>query len=103
MACVSLLPDRLQAHVKPWCNQVLFWFAAEWQEFRSYVYAAESNPDSSKYKKTRDRPDLYTDKWDGSEYKGSAFNVLNIILVVSVLVPLLGIGFALWSYGTVWG
>ena len=65
--------------------------------------AGETNPDAARYKKRKDRPDLYTNKWDGSEYKGSPFNVLNVILAVSVLVPLLGIGFALWSYGTLWG
>lgn len=36
-------------------------------------------------------------------YAGSQFNILNVILVVSVLTPLLGIAFALWSYGTLWG
>ncbi len=109
----------------------------------------------------RDREDLYTDNWNGSEWKGalpdgtnrprpephaatapqnlgterqlsgmrvvqaggtsrehqicrmtlacvvryagSQFNILNVILVVSVLTPLLGIAFALWSYGTLWG
>jgi len=58
--------------------------------------------DASKRQK-RDREDLYTDAWDGSEWKGSQFNVLNVILVVSVLVPLLGLAFAYWSFGKLWG
>lgn len=28
---------------------------------------------------------------------------LQVILVVSVLVPLLGLGFAYWSFGKLWG
>lgn len=53
--------------------------------------------------KGQDRKDLYTDNWDGSEYKGSPFNILNIILVVSVLTPLAGIIFAYFTYGKLWG
>lgn len=51
----------------------------------------------------RDREDLYTEKWAGSEYKGSGFNVLTVILIVSVLTPLFGIIFAYFSYGKLWG
>ena len=39
----------------------------------------------------------------GDEWKGSQFNVLNVILAVSVLVPLLGLGFAYFSFGKLWG
>jgi hypothetical protein len=53
--------------------------------------------------KGRERKDLYTEKWDGAEYKGSQINVLTIILIVSVLTPLIGVLFALRSYGTFWG
>lgn len=51
----------------------------------------------------KDRKDLYTDNWDGSEYKGSPVNILSIILVVSVLTPLAGIIFAYFTYGKLWG
>ncbi len=51
----------------------------------------------------RERKDLYTDNWDGSEYKGSSFNVLTVLAVVSVLTPLLGLAFAYWSFGVYWG
>jgi hypothetical protein len=53
--------------------------------------------------KGRERKDLYSDRWQGDRYTGSAFNILNVILVVSVLVPLLGIAFALSTYGDLWG
>lgn len=74
------------------------------------MYAAEQSgiqikrgQQQSQEQQRKDRPDLYSDRWQGDVYTGSRFNVLNVILVVSVLVPLLGIGFALWSYGKVWG
>lgn len=40
---------------------------------------------------------------DGDKWKGSPFNILNVILAVSVLVPLFGLGFAYWSFGKLWG
>ena len=55
----------------------------------------------------RDREDLYTaasgGAWEGSEYVGSANNVLTWIIVASVAAPLAGLAFAYWSYGTLWG
>ena len=51
----------------------------------------------------KERKDLYTDNWDGSEYKGSGFNILTLLIALSVLVPAAGLAFAYWSYGTLWG
>lgn len=51
----------------------------------------------------REREDLYTDNWDGDVYKGSPVNVLSVILAVSILAPLVGLIFALQTYGTLWG
>lgn len=51
----------------------------------------------------KERKDLYTDNWDGSEYKGSSFNVLTVIALVSVLTPLLGLLFAYTTFGILWG
>lgn len=51
----------------------------------------------------RERKDLYTDNWDGSEYKGSSVNVLTVIGAISILAPLIGLIFALQTYGTLWG
>jgi hypothetical protein len=51
----------------------------------------------------KERKDLYTDNWDGSEYKGSKFNILTLLAALFVLVPVLGLGFAYWSYGVLWG
>lgn len=51
----------------------------------------------------REREDLYTDNWDGDVYKGSPVNVLSVILGVSIIAPLIGLIFALQTYGTLWG
>lgn len=51
----------------------------------------------------RDREDLYTDNWDGDVYKGNKVNVLSVLVAISVLAPLVGIIFALQTYGTLWG
>uniref|UniRef100_A0A7R9T639 Uncharacterized protein n=1 Tax=Ostreococcus sp. 'lucimarinus' TaxID=242159 RepID=A0A7R9T639_9CHLO len=51
----------------------------------------------------KDRKDLYTDNWDGSEYKGSSFNILSLVAALFVLVPLGLLIFAYTSYGTLWG
>jgi predicted Na+-dependent transporter len=40
---------------------------------------------------------------DGSEYKGSPFNILSLLAALFILTPLLGLVFAYWSYGTLWG
>lgn len=34
---------------------------------------------------------------------GSGFNMLNLIIVAFVLTPVLGLAFAYWSYGVLWG
>ena len=34
---------------------------------------------------------------------GSGFNVLNLVIAAFVLTPVLGLAFAYWSYGTLWG
>lgn len=51
----------------------------------------------------REREDLYTDNWDGDVYKGNPVNVLSVILAVSIIAPLVGLVFALQTYGTLWG
>lgn len=51
----------------------------------------------------KERKDLYTDNWAGSEYRGSGLNVLTVLLVVSVAVPALGLLFAFKTYGVLWG
>lgn len=55
------------------------------------------------FKSGRDRDDLYTDAWDGSEWKGSNVNILTVLIAISVAVPVAGIAFAFWSYGRYWG
>ena len=51
----------------------------------------------------KERKDLYTDNWDGDVYKGNPVNVLSVILAISILAPLVGLVFALQTYGTLWG
>ena len=51
----------------------------------------------------RDREDLYTDAWAGSEWRGSGNNVLTWILVASVAAPVAGLVFAYCTYGKLWG
>ena len=65
--------------------------------------AAERKAANWKANNGRDRKDLYTDAWDGSEFKGSKVNILTVILAISVLVPLGLVIFAVQSYGTLWG
>lgn len=50
-----------------------------------------------------ERKDLYTDNWAGSEYRGSGVNILTVLIAITVLTPLLGIGFAFATYGKLWG
>ncbi|KAG1655832.1 hypothetical protein FOA52_013288 [Chlamydomonas sp. UWO 241] len=65
---------------------------------REYRRAANSAANNGK-----ERKDLYTDNWDGSEYKGGDNNILTWVIALFFLVPVLGLGFAYWSYGTLWG
>jgi len=51
----------------------------------------------------RDREDLYTDNWDGDQYKGSGWNELTVGLAIAVAVPVIGLGFAAATYGSLWG
>ena len=81
----------------------------------------------------KERKDLYSDNWDGDVYKGasrvarpfahlppphdtlcrkrahssmpagSGFNILTLVVTAFVLTPVLGLAFAYWSYGTLWG
>lgn len=43
------------------------------------------------------------DNWDGSEYKGSPFNILTLLGALFVLVPVAGLVVAYFTYGTLWG
>ena len=76
---------RLNTHTRPTTTP----------EYRRAANAAANNG--------RERQDLYTDAWDGAEYKGSRWNILTLLAALSVLVPVAGLGFAYWSYGVYWG
>lgn len=47
--------------------------------------------------------DLYTNNWDGSEYKGSGNNILTWLAVLFVATPVAGLVFAKLTYGVYWG
>ena len=49
-----------------------------------------------------DRPDLYSDNWNGDEYVGSGFNELTVIVGLAVGVPAIGLAIALLGRGTLW-
>ncbi|GAX83795.1 hypothetical protein CEUSTIGMA_g11220.t1 [Chlamydomonas eustigma] len=81
-------------------------------------YEATKNPSSKRtvkeeieYRRTanfaanngKERKDLYTDNWDGSEWKGGRFNILTFVASLFVLVPLAGLAFAYFTYGDLWG
>ncbi|MEW5314540.1 MAG: hypothetical protein WDW38_006029 [Sanguina aurantia] len=51
----------------------------------------------------QERKDLYTDNWDGGEYKGSSINILTVLIALSIGVPIAGIIFAFKTYGILWG
>jgi hypothetical protein len=40
---------------------------------------------------------------DGSEYKGSSFNILTLLGLLFILTPVAGLAFAYFTYGTLWG
>lgn len=54
-------------------------------------------------RKREDRPSLFTDNWGGDEWKGGNVNILTVIIFVSVAVPAVGLIFAYFTYGTLWG
>eukprot|EP00884_Botryococcus_braunii_P020014 jgi/Botrbrau1/6697/Bobra.0202s0034.1 len=53
--------------------------------------------------KGKERKDLYTDNWEGSEYKGSSINILTVLIALFILVPVAGLAFAFATFGTLWG
>lgn len=65
-----------------------------------FVHAAAEQLEK---RKREDRPALFTDNWGGDVWQGGRINVLSVILLVSVLVPLGGLIFAYFTFGTLWG
>lgn len=51
----------------------------------------------------RERDDLYSDNWDGDEYKGSNFNELTVGLGIAIATPVIGLLIAAATYGKLWG
>ena len=74
--------------------------AAGWTTRDEIAFRKEAN---LKANNGVDRKDLYTDNWDGSEYKGSALNVGTVLAFIAVAAPLVGLWFAYTSYGILWG
>jgi hypothetical protein len=44
-----------------------------------------------------------SDNWDGSEYKGSRWNILTLLAALFFLVPVGGLVFAWQTFGVLWG
>ena len=51
----------------------------------------------------KERKDLVSENWDGADYRGSNINILTVIVGLFVLVPLIGLVFAYFTWGTLWG
>lgn len=49
-----------------------------------------------------ERPDLYSDSWDGDQYTGSGWNELTALIAISLAVPVVGLVFALVTRGSLW-
>jgi len=47
----------------------------------------------------RERPDLYSDKWEGDVYVGGQLNILTVILGLLAICVLVGVGYGVWAYG----
>eukprot|EP01025_Chloroclados_australasicus_P069820 TRINITY_DN990_c0_g3_i1.p2 TRINITY_DN990_c0_g3~~TRINITY_DN990_c0_g3_i1.p2 ORF type:complete len:150 (+),score=9.36 TRINITY_DN990_c0_g3_i1:81-530(+) len=47
--------------------------------------------------------DLYSANWEGGEYVGKKWNIMTFILSLSFLIPILGLVFAYFTYGKLWG
>jgi len=45
---------------------------------------------------------LYSANWQGDVYVGSKWNIMTVLMAVSILVPVMGLVFAWASYGTLW-
>ena len=46
-----------------------------------------------------ERPDLYSDKWEGDVYVGGQLNILTVILGLLAVCVLVGVGYGIWAYG----
>ncbi|KAG2493599.1 hypothetical protein HYH03_008117 [Edaphochlamys debaryana] len=51
----------------------------------------------------KERKDLYTENWAGSEYRGSPWNIGTLVAALFVLTPVAGLLFAWFGYGIYWG
>ena len=47
----------------------------------------------------KERPDLYSDKWEGDVYVGGQLNILTVILGLLAICVLVGVGYGVWAYG----
>jgi len=68
------------------------------------IRAAEAQEFAEKYAPSRINEEIYySDNWEGDVYVGSNWNILTVILFISIAVPIAGLIFAYFSYGTLWG
>ena len=64
--------------------------------------AAEDRPAPAAARPTlvaKERPDLYSDQWEGDVYVGGQLNILTVILGLLAVCVLVGVGYGIWAYG----
>ena len=72
---------------------------ADWFEETRRAAEVQQRPKS----KTIDRPDLYSNNWDGDQYTGDGLNMLTVLIGLSIGVPVVGLTFAYFTFGVLWG
>eukprot|EP00976_Prorocentrum_cordatum_P087263 1186835-Prorocentrum_minimum.AAC.5 len=75
----------------------------EEEEASPYVDGRYGSAAAPQKKDIVDRPDLYSDQWEGDKYVGSGWNELSVGLAIAIAVPVIGLIFALSTKGTLWG
>ena len=61
------------------------------------------NPQEVLKRQRNSESSLNSDTWAGDAWTGSKFNILTVIIIVSLLAPVLGLVFAWQTYGVYWG
>ena len=68
------------------------------EEARSAQEAAAARPPPP-IKLAKERPDLYSDTWEGDRYIGGSWNILTVSVGLLLLIVLVGTAFGVANYG----
>ena len=74
----------------------------EEEEEEEIIAPSASASYSSSGDPRKDRPDLYTDNWEGDVYVGSGVNELTVLVGLGIGVPLIGLAIAFGTRGVLW-